>query len=261
MIKAIPKPPPVVQYPKPKRLLSRRPRMTFIAGFHCYDGLVMCSDSLETDGYNKKITMKLREYFVLGQWGLMWGCSGTGAAIKNFSDKLTSLLGTEPFDKPKTERTLETAIQYMHSTYPDERLAMLIGLWDKNRRGTNLYEVFETGFCLSPVGSGLFCCSGMDAPLANTIIDSAFDSLMSVEEAARLGIFVTSIVKERTDGVGGPTEVTIYNKGDGMSHCYPLEKIEQIEQAFPPRDLYQVILDYWASRNTDIRKTSRGRWT
>jgi 20S proteasome alpha/beta subunit len=211
--------------PPPKSPVRSGRQVTFIVGFHCYDGLVMCADSLETDGYNKKLTMKINEYFVLGRWGIMWGCSGTGAAIKNFSDKLKALLGSEAFDKEKTERTIEKAVEFMHSTYPQERLSMLVGLWSMRPRHTSLYEVYETGNCLSPVGSGLFCCCGMDDPLANTLLDSAFDSHMRIEEAARLGICVTSIIKERADGVEGPTECTIYTKGEGMSYAYPREKI------------------------------------
>ncbi len=124
-----------------------------------------------------------------------------------------------------------------------------------------MYEVYETGNCLSPVNEGSFCCCGMDDPLANTLLDSVFDSMTKVEEAARLGIFVTSIIKERTDGVGGPTDCTIHNKGEGMSSAYTRVKVEEIEKRFPHTDLYQAILEYWASKNADVRgNISRSTW-
>jgi 20S proteasome alpha/beta subunit len=240
--------------------------VTFIVGLHCYDGLVMCTDSLESDGINKKIVMKLQVYMVLGEWGLLWGCSGSGPGIKNFSDKLKALLKdgslqNDPFDKATFERTVETAIEYMHSTYPKEHLSMLIGLWNKRLGDTSLYQVYGDSNCLSPVPCGSFCCTGMDDPLANMLLESCFDSLMNVTEAARLGVFVTSIMAERADGVGGPIEAATYKKWDGLSHCYEREEIAEIEGRFPPRELYQVILDYWASKNGDVRgKISRGHF-
>jgi hypothetical protein len=66
--------------------------MTFIAGLRCQDGLVLCSDSLESDGYNKKNVQKLFFHEMEGQWGAAFGCSGTGAACTNFSDRLLELL-------------------------------------------------------------------------------------------------------------------------------------------------------------------------
>ena len=46
--------------PKPKkRLPERRPRVTFIVGIRCANGLVLAADSQEGDGITKRFVNKL----------------------------------------------------------------------------------------------------------------------------------------------------------------------------------------------------------
>src|SRR3981081_2875848 len=93
--------------PKPKRPQKRK-AVTFILGLHCRDGLVLCSDSLEADGYTKKTVQKLFKYEVEGKWGIGFGCAGTAAACTNFSDRLMELLDDkEPYDRRGTEKLIE----------------------------------------------------------------------------------------------------------------------------------------------------------
>jgi hypothetical protein len=235
--------------------------MTFIAGFNCYDGLVLCSDSLETDGINRRMVKKLFTHEVEGEWGLAFGCSGTGAACSNFSDRLLELLDDkEPYDRRGTEKLIEAAMGYMKSQYPDETLDVIIGLWGMKPLETRLYKAQSGTKCLSIEST--YACAGYDVSLARFLADSIFivneslpddNSTNSVAGAAQIGMFVTAVMKEKADGVGGPTQLVMYRLGeDRWQEAMPdavgiIEKrryvIDDIEEGI--RKLWRERMNAW----------------
>lgn len=208
-----------------KRFPQRKPEMTFILGMKSTDGLVLCSDSLESDGYSKSYVQKLYRFTPTGKtwrdarWGIAWGCAGDTPIIKRFSDKLLSILKTEKpsYDRNRLEEIIEILVKQAHEDYPDERLALVIALWgvtfwgDKDEGNVHerrLYSINERSNCLSVEEN--FAIAGMDTSLARFLLQSVCQGDESTNEVLYLASFVVSVMKEKTDGVGGPTQLLYY---------------------------------------------------
>jgi 20S proteasome alpha/beta subunit len=234
--------------PKPLQIKSRFPwrkRVTFIVGFKCFDGLVLCADSLEEDGYTKRLVNKLNAATIAEEWGIGIGCAGTGAGITKFMAKLRELIGNGSYDRYHTEAVIEATLKHMQEQYPQEGIELIGALWGPNE--THMYRTYRDSHCLSVMGLG-FVCAGMDLSLPDVVLDSIFDELMGVDEAVRLGIFVTAIMKDKVDGCGGPTRVLIYKKGhEGWRHLEDQE-VAAIECEFPMTEVYGMIYQYWQAK-------------
>ena len=180
--------------------------MTFIAGLRCPDGIVLCSDSLESDGYNKKNVQKLYNHEIEGNWGIGFGCSGTAAACTNFSDRLLELLRDfEDYDRRGTEKLVEATMAYMRKEYPAENLDVIVGLWGCSPAETRLYRAQSHSQCISVESD--YACAGLDVSLARFLLDSILTPDATVFDVMYIAAFVTSIMKEKADGVGGPTQM------------------------------------------------------
>jgi 20S proteasome alpha/beta subunit len=180
--------------------------VTFIAGLRCPDGIVLCSDSLESDGYNKKNVQKLFKHEVQGKWGIGFGCSGTAAACTNFSDRLLELMKDfEDYDRRGTEKLVEATLAYMRREYPTESLDVIVGLWGCSPAETRLYRAQSHCQCVSVESD--YSCAGLDVSLARFLLDSILTPTATVFDAMYIASFVTSIMKEKADGVGGPTQM------------------------------------------------------
>lgn len=204
--------------------------MTFILGMQCANGLVLCSDSLEADGYNKRNVQKIFSHEVKGQWGIAFGCSGTGAACTNFSDRLSELLDDkEPYDRRGTEKLIEATMQYMKVEYPNEILDVVVGLWSKTPAETRLYRAQSNTQCLAIEPH--YVCAGLDVSLARFLLDSVFmPGDVDIFEGTYIAAFVTSIMKEKADGVGGPSQLMHYHLGQDKWCKFSGKTMEQIEQ-------------------------------
>jgi 20S proteasome alpha/beta subunit len=199
---------------QPKSSRPPRKAVTFIVGLSCSNGVVLCSDSLEADGYNKKIVKKIFKYEVEGSWGLAFGCSGTGAACTNFTDRLLELLDDkEAYDRRGTEKLIEATMSYMRGQYPNETLDVVIGLWSLSPAETRIYRAQTNTQCLSVESD--YVCVGLDVSLARFLLDSIFvgASNANVKDGSYIAAFVTSVMKDKADGVGGPTQILHYRVG------------------------------------------------
>jgi hypothetical protein len=196
--------------------------MTFIAGFNCYDGIVICSDSLESDNLNRRMVKKLFHYEVEGQWGVCFGCSGNGATCSTFTDKLLSLVKKQvAYDRSGIEELIKGALSYMKKEYPAEDLEVIVGLWGMKPLEARLYKATTQ---VEPLYiESQYCCAGNDVSLARFLIDSVFvvndplpsdDRTNSIAGAAQIGMFVTAVMKEKAHWVGGPTQLMMYRLGE-----------------------------------------------
>jgi 20S proteasome alpha/beta subunit len=185
--------------------------MTFVLGMLCEDGIVMCSDSLEGDGYSKSNVKKLYGFTEAhGGWGVAWGCSGDSPVIKRFNDKVLDLLGKEgpAYDRYRLEELFESLVRKMRDDYPNDRLSLVAAFWgitQHQKQDLRLYSVKETSHCLSVEEK--FACAGMDTSLGRFLLDSIYRKYLSVGEGEQLAVFVTAVMKEKADGVGGPTQL------------------------------------------------------
>jgi 20S proteasome alpha/beta subunit len=183
--------------------------VTFIMGMKCVDGLVLCSDSLEADGYIKKNVQKLFNYEVPGKWGVAFGCSGSSAACSNFGDRLLEQLRAESkFNRRTMEKTIEAHIHYMAQEYPKEVLQVVLGLYSADPSETRLYRGQTDAECLSIHSD--YVCAGVDVSLARFLLDSVFGKSATVSDGAYLAAFISCAMKEKADGVGGPTQLILF---------------------------------------------------
>jgi 20S proteasome alpha/beta subunit len=219
--------------------------MTFVAGFRCLDGLVLCSDSRESDGHVDRNVRKLSSYHVSDEWGVAIGGAGDAFLIRKFRSRLFDLLGNGNYDRVGTEVHIESALTTMQQQHPDDELKFVVGLFSQQPWEVNLYRA-EQGR-ISPQDA--FCFIGQDATLANFIVESIFDPRVRVDEAARLAIFVTSLMKRHADGVGGPTQCLTHTKGESGWKTYDLGEITTIESELPSHDAYRLLLNYWRSKH------------
>lgn len=199
--------------PKPTRLV-RSKAVTFIVGLNCKNGLVLCSDSLEADGYTNKTVQKIFKHEVEGKWGIAFGCSGTSPACTNFADRLLELLDDkEDYDRRGIEKVIEATMGYMRHEYPNEALDVVIGLWSLSPTESRLYKAQSGAQCLSVESD--YACVGLDVSLARFLLDSIFlPSDVGVQQGSHIAAFVIAVMKEKADGVGGPTQLLHYHYGN-----------------------------------------------
>lgn len=233
--------------------LPERKAVTFIVGLRCKDGVVLCSDSLESDGYIKGNVQKLFKYELPGKWGLAFGCSGTSAACSNFGDRLLERIADKvSYDRRSTERLIETTIAEMKQYYPNEFLDVIVGLWSLSPPENRLYKARTNTECLSIEAN--FVCAGMDVSLARFLLNSIFTDDVTVHDGGYIAAFVTNVMKEKADSVGGPTQLLCYVAGKEKWAAPKKEVIAKIERGgfiegqFRLVDLEKLIRQFCWSR-------------
>jgi 20S proteasome alpha/beta subunit len=245
-----------IPWSRPKRLPERKPHMTFILGLNCLDGIVLSADSREEDGTNKKNVDKLLCFQNEGNWGMALGCSGYGPGISVFEENISELFqGTtilrESYNRENIQVQLESAILAVYKKYPDQILDVIYGIWGKRPLEKIILHALHGVDC--PEIVRYFGIAGADASLANTLLSSMYLPSMEVAEVIRLAVFVTSVMKEKSVGVGGPTKVMSYKFGDDLwRECDPHE-ITALETKYPVQDFYDYLLQYWAKQNPDFK--------
>ncbi len=225
--------------------------MTFIIGFQCCDGIVLCGDSLESDGYTKRYVNKIETYTIGDEWGAAIGCAGRGDIIRKFWEKLTDVLGTELYDRPKLEAKVEKTIEILNKRH-GAQIDVLLGLWSKSDLEAKLYRTYSGSHCLSPQPD--YSCAGQDTTLANFIASTIHDPLVMTEEAAKLAVWITALQSEHADGVGGPINLIIHKKGDPCWRRAPAEYVAEIEQQLPIADAQWIFWKYWRETHPFIYK-------
>jgi 20S proteasome alpha/beta subunit len=237
--------------PNPKRL-PERPRMTFILGLKCENGLVIAADSQEGDTYTKKHVRKL-EQFHGPQWGICWGGSGAAKLVDKFSDKFRQCLEKAPrYDRNDIENIAETCLEAVHKKYSKrlgdlEIVAGCFGI--ASTMEWHLYKADSQTACMALQGS--YCCAGTgDNSLAEFIlrnIDFSFGSVR-ILQAEKLAVLTISLMKEYGDRIGGPIRILEFN--EHVVRWLPVlpRKVSEIEKEFPIEVLEGKISSYWADR-------------
>lgn len=255
--KPLPKPTP--KWPK------RDPRMTFILGMRCSDGLVLCSDSLESDGVTKRYRGKLHT-IVCGDWGICWGASGSAFSCDKFGDKLKELITKrDEYNRAAIENDAEVCLEFIRQSYAQtQSISVVIGLFGqptkKDQDGKPflgapeffLYRGSSEASCLSPVRD--YAMVGMDVTLAGFMLSNTYHPFMPTVHGIRLGVFITSLMKHHADGVGGDTGCMYYEIGNRFAPLLDRE-IQDIEKRFPLTSLDEAVARYWLdfdeNRNLD----------
>ncbi len=149
--------------------------------------------------------------------GLRRRQSGDSEASGLNDKRMLDLLGREGaiYDRYRLEDLLETLVKKIREDYPNDRLSLVVAFWGISRddkHDLRLYSVKETSHCLSV--EECFACAGMDTSLGRFLLDSIYRKYLSVGEGEQVAVFITSVMKEKADGVGGPTQLTGHHVGE-----------------------------------------------
>lgn len=219
--------------------------MTFVIGFHCFNGLVLCADSEEADGMTKTYTDKLYGWKVSDNLDIYFGGAGNAVSIDKFRSKLRPILANGPVeDEITAEARIEKTIEYMDKQYRGSTFDILLAMSKPRSDATFLYRTYEGERTLRPIEWGTFACIGMDTSVAHFLLTAMFDPLMGIRECLRLGLLVTAYMKRHADGVSGPSVALSYNRNDATWQRYYSHEISEIEHKYPLTELEGLLRKY-----------------
>jgi hypothetical protein len=187
--------------------------------------MVICADTLESDGYTKKYRNKLVSRNIGGEWGVRWGGSGNAYVADKFSDKLIQMLGNDSYNRATFEIHAESCLEFIRTQYsrPVDQIDIVLGLFGRALQvekgfapvlGIPEFHLYKGSSELACFASQKeYCCGGMDVTLSEFILANSYTRFIKVSEATRLGIFTTSAMKKYADGVGGDTTVYTHLRG------------------------------------------------
>lgn len=193
--------------------------MTIAAGFVASDGIVLCADTLYTDGQTKEYRDKifswegLRTFVGFAVAGhatigrmVVDDCRDALDGLRRKGLSMSSILATI---RPIIKRTYE---QYVDTRPLEERAAsdfwLLIAISTQAEK-FRLYSSVRAS--LSRIDT--FECVGIGRQLGRYIIDPTYHQGMTVDEVALLGVHALASAKERVDGVGGRSQFVAVKDG------------------------------------------------
>jgi hypothetical protein len=215
MIKPFPK--PLVPQPKPKRLL-RRKAVTIVAGFKCYEGIVLCADTQETVGDSKRNVPKLRfEPASITNCGVpdhelavgFCGAGNNGVFMDEMVDRAwedvqtaTSLDEACDLAKGSIKRYHREAIQNYQTGYcPEVELIYGIKMHGSSRLFYSLGPAVTERNTYATAGKGLY--------LADFLASRMYVDHINLKQCVILAAYTLFQAKENVDGCGGESHIAI----------------------------------------------------
>lgn len=226
--------------------------MTIAIGLRCVNGIVLCTDSLESDGMTKRNVEKTWCPYVSKRWGIAIASAGEADLADSFTDGLGNLMPTA-YDENKILQVLRKAITETRNAYPDAQLALLIGLYyqTSDRTRARIFRIMDRSVHLGPVRS--YQSIGIGAHLSDFLLSQIYSPHLFVEEAQRLGILCIARAKEHVDGCGGPTQIASWTIGETFWREMTDQKISEIESEFEPDGFRKALSEYWKEHNPPSR--------
>lgn len=244
--------------PKPPRK-SREPKMTIAMCFNCFDGIVLCADSLESNGLTKRNVPKIWCHQVGDEWGISIASAGDGDLADWFNEQLETVVGNGDFDEQQLTSRLRSAIFQVRESYPRDELMMLVGVYSNVLPAVRrVYRVYDKH--LGPVRT--YQSIGCGAFITDFICAQIHTPNLSARECARLGILAIARAKDIIEGCGGSTQVVSYFRGEPAWDIKPTEEIEAIEKEFGEDEFRAHLQKYWIEKNPKSDFPRSGyRWT
>jgi len=220
--------------------------MTIAMGFKCSDGVVLCTDSLESNGVTKRMVSKLWCYQVAEEWGIAIASAGDGDLSDSFTEQLGQSLGNSDYDEHRLMEKLRVSLRQLRTDYPYDDFDMLVGIFSNAFPPTQkLYRVF--GKHLGPVVS--YQSIGCGSSVADFICSQIHTPLLSVRESERLGILTVARVKDIVEGCDGPTRAASFTFGQSDWRVIPTSEIASIENEFSESGFREHLQAYWIAKN------------
>jgi hypothetical protein len=232
--------------------------MTFVVGIMCHAGMILSSDSQESDSYSKRWIQKLFHYDAFEKgWGVAWGCSGDSDTCTQFTEKLFTVLINEDSKKgkkeisdvPRLRELVESVAMQIHSDYQQAKLAIVVSIWQESpslAMGIFSMDV-NLSNCLARTQP--YACAGADLSLSRFVLDNTCNQAIAVGEGLGLAAFVTRLMKDTADGVGGPLQMLTYRLAKSEWQEYEKHYLDSIEEKYSTSELAALIRDYWGRKN------------
>ena len=226
--------------------------MTIAVGFNCPDGLVMCTDSMESDGISKNKVNKIWCYETQDEWGISVASAGESDFIESFTDNLGELVTGEQFDKDWIMATLRSAINAARTTYPDLRWSALFALFGPNPMDRKLLRVSEFSKHIAPVAR--YEALGIGSSLAKFLCSQMYALFMNVDEAAELAVFIALQCIEHIEGCELPISLLSWKIGQRGWAPYHPDEVKKIIDRFDAKSLRKDLLDYWRAQTPHLTR-------
>ena len=203
---------------KPQRPGKRR-RVTLIAAFRCYEGVVLCADSQETidvPGYGQyRVSVNKLDPRRAGDYEFVVGGSGDGDLVEEFTTSLTeSIIHWPRFnDDTSARRAIKRVlinfyredVAASHATDDDKRLSFLICLKHKDDGNVSLWRTSS----VSVKRAGDFELVGWEEPIFWHEAARLYQPNWISNHAMLLGIHLFAIAKVTSNVVSGDTKVIL----------------------------------------------------
>ncbi len=220
--------------------------MTFVAGFNCSNGIVLCTDSLESDGITKRSVNKIRMSGT-AEWGIAIAGAGAPGIIEKFCDEVFARIGRGIYNRKKIEAVVEEVLSEFRSQYreDDDVFRVLVGLHCAGALDYRLYR--SDASHLSPMKDHAHI--GMGHSLWKFVSESLYAKGNSVEDNTRLGTFIMKLAIEHVGGVEGPIQIVSYTSGDDAWRFLRPGTVWRLEADFHLDKMRNALQDYWRRVN------------
>jgi hypothetical protein len=219
--------------------------MTIALGFNCPDGVVLSTDSLDSDGVFKTKVNKIWCYETQGEWGISVASAGESDFIESFTANLAELFTGEQWDRDWIMSTLRQAINAARTTYPDLEWEALFSIFGPAQLDRRLLRVSHRSRHIAPISR--YEAVGVGGYLAKFLCAQMYGLFMTVEEAAELAVFIVLQCIEYIEGCELPISLLSWKIGQtGWAPYHPTE-VQKIIDRSPVKGLRKSLLDYWRS--------------
>jgi 20S proteasome alpha/beta subunit len=241
----------------PKRRPERKRRVTICAGMMCTDGIVICADTELTLTTMKASRAKI---FITAEHLQDFRMAIAGAGDYDFCK--AAIQYTEPTltsdDTPSLEN-LQSAIGdavndvYVNHIYPNKLnsrdISLLAAMWRKGE-GYRLIRTSETAVLrvdrYEVLGSG--------GEIAEYILKRMYSEDLTIAQAVALAIYLMAEVKQRGQGCGGETNISVL-RADGEMFEVLQDQVAEYEQTMQNMNNFSRLLFYHVF---DLEKSQAG---
>jgi 20S proteasome alpha/beta subunit len=195
--------------------------MTYIAAFRCKDGIVMCADTLQTEGDYKNYVEKL-SIVEDRLYPLAIGGAGLGDLIDCVTNEVIDRVKVE---RPKTKKELKTLlVDSLAKVYKDDLPILVV---PRQLRSPEYLVAAKTdeGFVIFYIkgrrvlGETERAIVGYGTKNNIELLKRLHRSSLPIQQAIMLGVYLTSQSKKIDEGVGGDTRIAfVLDRGAFMEY-------------------------------------------